>query len=213
MAQLTLIHACTPPPHRIIEYVAVYYGIAAAIGMFAAVCALLLAGFLGYQCWLITGGTTTYEAAKLRELRERRARAARRRRSSEGEGEGEGKDDEGSGGSGVEGVHAERRGGCSTPMASLQVANPFHRGSIWANFSEVLFPDRFMRQQLSARERRASGRRQQQQQQQRRMEHVQQQGPDSTGGTEVKAHLLEANAPNPPQRSRQRVHSKHCELH
>ncbi|KIZ01258.1 hypothetical protein MNEG_6705 [Monoraphidium neglectum] len=65
-------------PARVLEYVAVFYGVAAAAGMFNAVCALLLAGFLAYQLSIIAAGTTTYEAAKLREL------AAVRRRGGGG---------------------------------------------------------------------------------------------------------------------------------
>jgi len=57
-----------PDPCRLLELVAVYYGVAAAVGVFAAVCAALLAGFLAYQCWLIGSGATAYETAKIRDL-------------------------------------------------------------------------------------------------------------------------------------------------
>lgn len=130
------------PPRRILEYMVVYYGVASAIGMFAAVCALLLAGFLGHQCWVIGSGTSTYEAAKLRELRARQGAAARRRG--------------GESGSSSEGEGSEAPGGA----ASARRLGAFHRGSVWANFSEVLFPDRFMRAQLAEREREAEARRQ-----------------------------------------------------
>ncbi|KAI8474146.1 MAG: zf-DHHC-domain-containing protein [Monoraphidium minutum] len=62
-------------PSRVLEYIAVYYGIPAAICTFAALCALLMAGFLAYQLYLIAAGTTGYEVAKMREAREAAARA------------------------------------------------------------------------------------------------------------------------------------------
>jgi hypothetical protein len=114
-----------------LEYVAVFYGVAAAAGMFNAVCALLLAGFLAYQLSIIAAGTTTYEAAKLREL------AAVRRRGGGGADAGVG----------AGAVTALAGTGAA---AAAAVSNPFDRGSVWANFREVLFPDAFIEDRLRA---------------------------------------------------------------
>jgi hypothetical protein len=125
--------------------VAVYYGVAAVVGVFAAVCAALLAGFLVYQCWLIGRGTTTYEYSKIREL----AKSGERRQQR-------GQQDFGWRGRG-----------------------PYDRGSVAANFYEVLFPEAFLRGAAERQRRReeewererdaaAAARQQQQQQQQQR---------------------------------------------
>jgi hypothetical protein len=131
-------------------------GVAAAICMFGAVCALLLAGFLAHQLWLIGRGTTSIEAARLRELAEQRRRRDARRRKRGGRGGGGGSGGEGSDGSEGEtdGGSSEGEGGGGGPRAPRRGPPlrppPYHRGSVWRNFREVLLPHAFLAEHAAA---------------------------------------------------------------